>query len=76
MGSVELSRAILGQYRAWLEGRLSAASSVASSISVLLLASDENKQKGKRNRALLGLLVGCGLGLKEWILLKIDITAF
>jgi len=118
MGSVELSRAVLRKYRAWLEGRLSATSSVNQELSALrrmfraaaaagfvnrenaedaarvenaqafgaragnwltpeqalalLLAPDENTLKGKRDRALLGLLVGCGLRREELVSLNIE----
>jgi len=118
MGSVELSRAVLRKYRAWLEGRLSATSSVNQELSALrrmfraaaaagfvnrekaedaarvenaqalgvragnwltpeqalalLLAPDENTLKGKRDRALLGLLVGCGLRREELVSLDTE----
>ena len=42
MGSVELSRAVLRKYRAWLEGRLSATSSVNQELSALPLVRDLN----------------------------------
>lgn len=117
-GRSELSRAVLREYRAWLEGRGSAASLVNQELSALrrmfraaavagfvdqekaedaarventralgvragnwltaeqaralLLAPDENTLKGKRDRALLAVLVGCGLRREELVLLNVE----
>lgn len=116
-GRGEMSRAVLREYRGWLEGRGSAASSVNQELSALrrtfraaagasfvdrekaedaarvknaralgvragnwltaeqaralLLAPDESTLKGKRDRALLGILVGCGLRREELVSLNV-----
>lgn len=117
-GRGELSRAVVREYRAWLEGSGSAASSVNQELSALrrmfraaavagfvdrekaedaaqvenaralgvrsgnwltaeqaralLLAPEENTLKGKRDRALLAVLVGCGLRREELVLLNVE----
>jgi site-specific recombinase XerD len=116
-GRGELSRSVVREYRAWLEGRGSAASSVNQELSALrrmcraaavagfvdrenaedaarvenaralgvragnwltpeqalalLRAPEEDTLKGKRDRALLAVLVGCGLRREELVLLDV-----
>ncbi|HET6844833.1 MAG TPA: tyrosine-type recombinase/integrase [Candidatus Angelobacter sp.] len=117
-GAGELSRSVMREYRAWLEGARGSASTVNQELSALrrmfrnaaaagfvdreraadaagvenarasgvragnwltpeqarklLLAPDENTLKGKRDRALLAVLVGCGLRREELVLLDLD----